>query len=124
MSNVIYGALWNFIPLGRLRKPFYWVFSIPYSARIRRAMHTFITSIIEERIAQKDSPKFKRHLETIELLVEMPTISLKEAHSFRHSIRMLHSDNGLHLISDEVYTFSVYGRNIQRISKLVSTLSM
>lgn len=35
MSHVIYGALWNFLPLGPFRKPFYKMFCIPYRMQIR-----------------------------------------------------------------------------------------
>ncbi|KAF2801060.1 putative cytochrome P450 [Melanomma pulvis-pyrius CBS 109.77] len=90
MSHIIYGALWNFLPLGPFRKPFYWVFSIPYRSQIRRAMHRFIIPIIEQRMAEKDDPNAKRHLDTIQLMVEMPPATPKEVDSFRNSIRILH----------------------------------
>jgi cytochrome P450 len=90
MSHVIFGALWNFLPLGPFRKPFYWMFSIPYRYQIRRAMRKYIMPIIDERMANMDKPSGKRHLDTIQLMVEMPPASPKEVDSFRHSIRILH----------------------------------
>jgi len=90
MSHVIFGALWNFVPLGPFRKPFYWVFSIPYRMQIRRAMNKYIIPIVEGRMAKKDDPSFKRNLDTIQLMVDMPPASPKEVDSFRHAIRILH----------------------------------
>jgi cytochrome P450 len=90
MSHVIFGALWNFIPLGLFRKPFYWVFSIPYRTQIRRAMNKYIVPIVEERMASKDSASVKSPLDTIQLMVEMPPATPKEVDSFRHAIRILH----------------------------------
>jgi len=90
MSHVIFGALWNFIPLGPFRKPFYWVFSIPYRMQIRRAMNRYIIPIVEERMAKKKHAKSKRNLDTIQLMVDMPPASPKEVDSFRHAIRILH----------------------------------
>jgi cytochrome P450 len=90
MSHVIFGALWNFVPLGPFRKPFYWVFSIPYRMQIRRAMNKYIIPIIEDRMANKDNVDFKRNLDTIQLMVEMPPANPKEVDSFRHAIRILH----------------------------------
>ncbi|KAF2711261.1 putative cytochrome P450 [Pleomassaria siparia CBS 279.74] len=90
MSHVIFGALWNFLPLGPFRKPFYWVFSIPYRFQIRRAMRKFIIPIIEQRMSQKDNIGAKQNLDTIQLMVEMPPTSPKETDAFRHSLRILH----------------------------------
>jgi cytochrome P450 len=90
MSHVIFGALWNFLPLGPFRRPFYWIFSIPYRSQIRHAMRKFIIPVIEERIAHKNETSGKRHLDTIQLMIEMPPASPKEVDSFRHSIRILH----------------------------------
>ncbi|ORY13905.1 putative cytochrome P450 [Clohesyomyces aquaticus] len=90
MSHVIFGALWNFLPLGPFRKPFYWVFSIPYRFQIRRAMNKYLIPVIEERMKHKDDPKYERNLDTIQLMVEMPPATPKEVDSFRHAIRILH----------------------------------
>ncbi|KAF2648231.1 putative cytochrome P450 [Lophiostoma macrostomum CBS 122681] len=90
MSHVIFGALWNFIPLGPFRKPFYWVFSILYRWQIRRAMYKYIIPIIEDRLARRNDPDFERHVDTIQLMIEMPPATPREADPFRHSIRILH----------------------------------
>jgi cytochrome P450 len=58
--------------------------------KIRRAFKKFIVPVIEERIAQKDGPVFKRHLDTILLMVEMPPARPKETDTFRQAIRILH----------------------------------
>lgn len=90
MSHIIYGAIWNFLPLGPFRKPFYNVFCIPYRMQIRRAMKNFLIPNIEHRMAQRNNPHYKKHLDTIQLMVDMPPASPKEDDAFRHSIRILH----------------------------------
>ncbi|KAL1606233.1 hypothetical protein SLS60_003635 [Paraconiothyrium brasiliense] len=90
MSHVIFGALWNFIPLGVFRKPFYWAFSIPYRMQIRRAMNRYIVPIVEERMADVGKTDTKKGLDTIQLMVDMPPASPREIDSFRHAIRILH----------------------------------
>lgn len=90
MSHVIFGALWNFVPLGPFRKPFYWLFSVPYRWQIKRAMRKYIIPTVEECLANKGNPKFERHLDTIQLMVDMPLASPRENDSFRHSLRILH----------------------------------
>jgi cytochrome P450 len=90
MSHVIYGAIWNFLPLGPFRRTVYWVFSIPYRFQIRRAMKKYLIPIIEERMAHQQDPNYKRNLDTIQLMVDMPPASPKEVDSFRHAIRILH----------------------------------
>lgn len=90
MSHVIFGALWNFIPLGPFRKPFYSAFSIPYRIQIRRAMYKYIIPEIQKRAAQKNDLDFKKHLDTIQLMMEMPSATPKESDPLRHAIRILH----------------------------------
>ncbi|KAF2877965.1 putative cytochrome P450 [Massariosphaeria phaeospora] len=90
MSHVIFGALWNFIPLGPFRKPFYWVFSIPYRMQIRRAMQKYIVPIVEERMAEKNGAEPNERLDTVQLIVDMPPATPNEVDSFRHAIRVLH----------------------------------
>ncbi|KAF2681243.1 cytochrome P450 [Lentithecium fluviatile CBS 122367] len=90
MFHVIFGALWNFVPLGPFRRPFYWVFSIPYCIQIRRAMDKYIIPIVEERVARKDDANLQWHLDTIQLMVEMhpatPKGSVPTCHSYPTSM--------------------------------------
>lgn len=93
MSHVIYGCLWNFLPLGPFRKPFYCVTCIPYRIQIRSAMRKFLIPIIEERMALKEQgiiTEEDKPLDTIQLMVDMPPASPKEVDSFRHALRILH----------------------------------
>jgi cytochrome P450 len=90
ISHVIFGALWNFAPLGPFRKPFYWVFSIPYRMQIRRALKKHIVPVVEDRMANKDNPDFARNLDTIQLMVERPPAEPRETDAFRHAVRILH----------------------------------
>ncbi|KAF1979061.1 cytochrome P450 [Bimuria novae-zelandiae CBS 107.79] len=90
MSHVIFGTLWNFISLGPFRKTFYWVFSIPYRMQIRRAMDKYIVPIVKERMAKNSDEIFHGHLDTIQLMVEMPHADPKEVDAFRHALRLLH----------------------------------
>jgi hypothetical protein len=89
-SHIIYGAIWNFLPLGPFRKLFYNAFCIPYRMQIRRAMSKFLIPNIEHRIAQRNNPDYMKHLDTIQLMVDMPPANPKEDDAFRHSIRILH----------------------------------
>ena len=93
MSHVIFGCLWNFLPLGLFRKPFYWITCIPYRIRIRRALRKFLIPIIEERTAQKEQaiiPEDEKPLDMIQLMVDMPPATPNEVDSFRHALRILH----------------------------------
>ena len=93
MSHVIFGCLWNFLPLGPFRKPFYWITCIPYRLQIRRAMRKFLIPIIEERMTQKEQgiiTEDEKPLDTIQLMVDMPPAAPNEVDSFRHAIRILH----------------------------------
>jgi hypothetical protein len=82
MSHVIFGALWNFIPLGPFRKPFYRVFSIPYRAQIRCAMNKYLIPIIEERMSRENKSESEKNLDTIQLMIDMLPASPNEVDSF------------------------------------------
>lgn len=92
-SNIIFGSLWGFLPLGRLRRPFYWLTSAFYRWQIRRAIRRFLIPVIQTRMARKqDDSKTDavQPLDTIQLMIDMPPASSEETDPLRHAFRIFH----------------------------------
>lgn len=76
-------------------------------------MKKFLIPNIEYRMSQRDNTTYKKHLDTIQLMVDMPPANPKEDNPFRHSIRILH----LHFASTGSNIALVHGTLWQILQK-------
>lgn len=85
----ISGVLWNFLPLGPLRKPFYWLASVKYRRDINQATE-YIVPTIKGRMKSSEQRHKDTHADLIQFAVDQRVDSAYENNARRHAKRILH----------------------------------
>ncbi|KAL3709559.1 hypothetical protein TMatcc_003349 [Talaromyces marneffei ATCC 18224] len=90
----ISGVLWNFLPLGIFRKPFYWLVSLKFRWDLHKATD-YIRPKIQERMDERDiawqsKGEKSYYMDVIQFALDQITPSPRENDASRHARRIVH----------------------------------
>ncbi|TGO76192.1 hypothetical protein BELL_0169g00120 [Botrytis elliptica] len=89
MTVFISGVLWNFLPLGPFRKPFYWLASVKFRWDLRRATE-YIVPAIQKRMEQRTAQVMDKPIDVIQFAVDQTIPSHRENDARQHAKRIIH----------------------------------
>lgn len=89
-SAFIYGVIWNFLPLGRLRKWWYWTMSFKFRRDAAFATSCLVPTV-SARMAMREAKteEDRKPLDVLQFAVDQPIPSPTEDDASRHAIRVI-----------------------------------
>ncbi|KAF2656935.1 putative cytochrome P450 [Lophiostoma macrostomum CBS 122681] len=82
------GVLWNFLPLGRLRRHWYWAASFR-PRKDFRLLGNLLVPTVQHRISDTGKPLVQKPVDVLQFATDQPIANLEERDAYRHASRVV-----------------------------------
>jgi cytochrome P450 len=119
MLHFISGVMWNFLPLGALRKSFYRLVSVKFRWDMNKATD-YIVPEIQERMNAARTTKAEKPIDVIQFAVDQRIPTPREHDATRHAKRIIHlsfagTGTSISLLYNLVYSVLCYPTLVPKI---------